>query len=135
MFESVRSMLRRYDLISPGDRVTCAVSGGVDSMALLWCMYLLKDGLGIDLRAAHFNHGLRGAESDEDAAFVERFCRQFDIPLTVGRGEVKPGPKGLEAAARGGKALGNSGRVFPLWGVPRSPHQNKSSRQFVQGNH
>lgn len=100
MFESVRSMLRRYDLISPGDRITCAVSGGADSMALLWCMYLLKDSLGIDLRAAHFNHGLRGAESDEDAAFVERFCRQFDIPLTVGRGEVKAGPKGLEAAAR-----------------------------------
>lgn len=33
------------------------------------------------------------------------------------------------------KGLGNSGRVFPLWGVPRSPHQNKSSRQFAQGNH
>ena len=100
MFESVRRALKRYSMLQPGDKVTCAVSGGADSMALLWCLYLLRDSLCITLEAAHFNHGLRGEESDRDEAHVRAFCDRFDIPLTVGRGEVKPGKKGLEAAAR-----------------------------------
>ena len=100
MLDALRRFLRRYDMINAGDVVTCAVSGGADSMALLWGLYLLKDSLGIDLRAAHFNHGLRGMESDRDEAHVRQFCDRFDIPLTVGRGEVKSGEKGLEAAAR-----------------------------------
>ena len=69
-------------------------------MALLFALYLLKDRLGIRLEAAHFNHRLRGQESDEDEAFVRGLCSQYDIPLHVGTGEVKAGKKGLEAAAR-----------------------------------
>ncbi len=85
---------------APGDRVICAVSGGADSVALLFGAYLLKEKLGIQLEAAHFNHGLRGAESDGDEAFVRQLCHQFDIPLHVGRSQVVAGKKGLEAAAR-----------------------------------
>ena len=87
-------------LTEPGDTVVCAVSGGADSMALLWGVYLLKDPLGIRLEAAHFNHRLRGTESDRDEAFVREFCDRFDIPLHVGGGTVTAGKKGLEAAAR-----------------------------------
>ena len=87
-------------LTRPGEEVVCAVSGGADSMALLWGMYLLKDALGITLSAAHFNHGLRGEESDRDEDFVREFCQRFDIPLHLGRGQVTAGKKGLEAAAR-----------------------------------
>ncbi len=86
--------------VSAGDTVVCAVSGGADSMALLWGMYLLREQLGITLKAAHFNHGLRGAESDGDAEFVTQFCRSYDIPLYLEKGQVTAGPKGLEAAAR-----------------------------------
>ena len=100
MLNALRKTLRAYDMVHKGDCVTCAVSGGADSMALLWAMYLLKEPLGIDLRVAHFNHGLRGEESDRDEAFVKDFCERFDIPLTVGRGDVRTGKKGLEAAAR-----------------------------------
>jgi len=100
MYNSVLSMLRTHAMVQPGDKVICAVSGGADSMALLWCMYLLRQKLDIRLEAAHFNHGLRGAESDGEERFVREFCDRFDIPLTVGRGQVQPGKKGLEAAAR-----------------------------------
>ena len=62
--------------------------------------YLLKDKLGIRLEAAHFNHCLRGEESDRDEVFVRELCNRYDIPLHVGSGEVKAGKKGLEAAAR-----------------------------------
>ena len=88
------------DKVSAGDTVICAVSGGADSMALLWGMYLLREQLGITLKAAHFNHGLRGAESDGDAAFVEQFCSAYEIPLYLEKGQVTAGPKGLEASAR-----------------------------------
>jgi tRNA(Ile)-lysidine synthetase-like protein len=87
-------------MVSPGDTVICAVSGGADSMALLWGMYLLQEKLQIRLEAAHFNHHLRGAESDDEEAFVRDFCGQFQIPLWVGEGNVVSGEKGLEAAAR-----------------------------------
>lgn len=100
MRAEVLSWCRREGLLAPGDRVLCAVSGGADSMALLWGAYLLKDTLGIRLEAAHFNHRLRSAESDRDEAFVREFCGRFDIPLTVGGGAVAAGEKGLEAAAR-----------------------------------
>ena len=100
MLTEVCRQLRRYDMTAPGDTVTCAVSGGADSMALLWAMYLLREKLEIDLRAAHFNHRLRGAESDRDEDFVRAFCDRFEIPLTVGQGNIVPGEKGLEAAAR-----------------------------------
>ena len=93
-------MIRQYDMMAPGDTVICAVSGGADSVALLFALYLLKDKLDIRLEAAHFNHHLRGEESDGDEAFVREFCGRYDIPLHVGSAEVRPGKKGLEAAAR-----------------------------------
>lgn len=100
MLDKLLSMLRQYDMVRPGDRVFCAVSGGADSVALLYAMYLLKDKLAIDLAAVHYNHGLRREESDADEAFVRKLCRRLDIPLSVGSGSVKAGKKGLEAAAR-----------------------------------
>ena len=100
MLNKLTALIHQYEMLRPGDAVVCAVSGGADSMALLWAMYLLKEKLGIKLSAAHFNHGLRGEESDRDEAFVRDFCQGFDIPFFCGRGMVAPGKKGLEAAAR-----------------------------------
>lgn len=100
MLNELLKQLRSYEMVSAGDRVICAVSGGADSVSLLWAMYLLREKLDIRLEAAHFNHHLRGEESDRDEAFVRDFCSRFDIPLTVGQANVTPGKKGLEAAAR-----------------------------------
>ena len=98
MLNKLSATLR--ELVQPGDTLVCAVSGGADSVALLFGMYLLREKLQLRLSAAHFNHHLRGAESDEDEAFVREFCARYEIPLTVGGAFVKPGRKGLEAAAR-----------------------------------
>ena len=100
MLNKLEDFLRRYDMIARGDHIICAVSGGADSMALLWAMYLLKEKLDIKLSAAHFNHHLRGEESDRDEAFVRDFCEGYGIPFFSGSGEVTAGKKGLEAAAR-----------------------------------
>lgn len=100
MLNKVSAFISRYEMVEPGDRVVCALSGGADSVALLWALYLLRDKLQFSLSAAHFNHQLRGEESDRDQAFVQALCDRYDIPLTVGTGTVTPGKKGLEAAAR-----------------------------------
>ena len=100
MLNKLLSFIREQNMIQPGDTVVCAVSGGADSVALLFACYLLKEKLGITLEVAHFNHHLRGEESDRDEAFVAQLCDRYDIPLHRGRGTVVPGKKGLEAAAR-----------------------------------
>ena len=100
MLHKLRAFLKEQALLSPGDSVIAAVSGGADSVAMLFALYLLRDELGITLEAAHFNHHLRGAESDRDEAFVTDFCGRYDIPLHLGSGRIVPGKKGLEAAAR-----------------------------------
>lgn len=100
MLNKLLAFLREYKMLVPGDHVVCAVSGGADSMALLWSMYLLKDQLGITLSAAHFNHHLRGDESNRDSRFVDEFCKGYGIPCVIGDGNVTAGAKGLEAAAR-----------------------------------
>lgn len=100
MLNKLLAFVRKQGLINPGDSITCAVSGGADSMAMLFALHLLKEKLKIQLSAAHFNHHLRGEESDRDEKFVRDFCDRYDIPLTVGHGCIVPGKKGLEAAAR-----------------------------------
>ena len=100
MRNKLLAFIRAQSMVQPGDRVICAVSGGADSMALLWAMYLLKDKLQIEVEAAHFNHNLRGEESRRDETFVVSFCRIHNIPCHVGSGKVETGEKGLEAAAR-----------------------------------
>ena len=100
MLNKLTAFIRQQNMIAPGERIICAVSGGADSVALLFGLYLLREKLDFSLAAAHFNHHLRGEESDRDAAFVRDFCQRYDIALYAGGGEVQPGEKGLEAAAR-----------------------------------
>jgi tRNA(Ile)-lysidine synthase len=84
--------------------VLLAVSGGVDSVAMLRAMVALKSGGEGRLFAAHFNHHLRSEESDADEAFVLGLCRRHGIECEVGR--ARPGQlaadstDGIEAAAR-----------------------------------
>lgn len=72
--------------LSPGDAVVCALSGGMDSVVLLDLLQSVSEELQLQLSAAHFNHCLRGEESDGDEAFVRALCKERKIPLTVGRG-------------------------------------------------
>ena len=100
MLSKLRAFVKQQNLISPGDSIVCAVSGGADSIALLWALYLLKEEWQLSLSAVHFNHHLRGEASDEDEQFVRDFCNGYGIPLYVGSEYVVPNEKGLEAAAR-----------------------------------
>ncbi len=103
MLNKLQRFVECYNMLQPGDAVVCAVSGGADSVALLFAMYLLQSKWNLSVSAAHFNHHLRGVESDRDEEFVRQLCDRLDIKLYVGHGQITAGKKGLEAAAREGR--------------------------------
>lgn len=83
-------------------RLAVAVSGGVDSTALLLALAELRRD-GFEVVAAHVNHHLRGAGSDADEAFLRDLCTRLTIPLRVADGTLDPErvrERGIEAAAR-----------------------------------
>ena len=80
--------IRRVKMLSAGDRVGVAVSGGADSVALLRLMESLRDSLGIILLVLHFDHRLRGAESDADAEFVKQLADERGLACVIERGDV-----------------------------------------------
>lgn len=90
--------------LTPGDAVVCALSGGMDSVVLLDLLQSVSKELQLQLSAAHFNHCLRGEESDGDEAFVRALCEERKIPLVVGRGVpdalAEETGQSLEEAAR-----------------------------------
>ena len=77
--ERVLAHIRREELLRAGDRVGVAVSGGIDSVALLRLLIELRHELGIVLSVVHFNHKLRGAESDADQEFVAPLAREHGL--------------------------------------------------------
>jgi tRNA(Ile)-lysidine synthase len=102
--QTATTFIRKHALLVPGHRIAVAVSGGLDSVALLRLFVELKLKLGVVVSVAHFNHQLRGAGSDADEHFVADLARTHDLPFHCGRGDVAAYSSehhlSLEAAAR-----------------------------------
>lgn len=78
----------KYNMFQAGDKVLVAVSGGPDSVAMLYALYTLSDDLKIDLHVAHLNHGIRGDESDGDAEFVCELAAKCGLPVTKEKADI-----------------------------------------------
>ena len=100
----VSDWVSSHRMFGPGDHLLTTLSGGADSVCLARILLNLRDAFGITLTAAHFNHRLRGAESDRDQAFVRAFCEEFGLPLILGAEDVaaisKAARSGIEETAR-----------------------------------
>ena len=99
--EKVRAFCEKYSMLPPGTSVLCACSGGADSTALL---HLLCSEPDLSVACAHFNHRLRGAESDRDEAFVRSLCASLGVECICASGDVSAYAEarriGIEEAAR-----------------------------------
>lgn len=104
LIHQIESVIRAKKLLRDGQKILVAVSGGLDSMALLAVLHRLAPAHRWGLTVAHFNHQLRGKAADADEQLVRRQARAFGWPVAVGRGDVKTAAKrrgcSLEMAAR-----------------------------------
>jgi len=102
--QQVLDFIEQNHLVSGGEKLVVAVSGGADSVCLLHILVELQEKLKVKLHLAHLNHQLRDAESEADADYVSDLARKLGIPATIERREVKAYQKKMrlspEEAAR-----------------------------------
>ena len=125
IINKVRSLVSRYDMISPDDRVVVAVSGGPDSICLLDILHELKDVFGIELIVAHFDHGLRPGEDEEESRFVESVAMSLNLPF-----ETKRADQGLRQKGASSEERARHARYLFLKGV-----KEKFSAQKIAVGH
>ena len=78
--------LRRRELLNAGERVAIALSGGSDSVALVWLLQEIASAGHVAIAGlVHLNHGLRGEESNADEAFCRALAARIGWPIDVGQ--------------------------------------------------
>ncbi len=104
MLKKVLAAIEDYGMLEKGSTVTVALSGGADSVALLYCLLELKEQFSLNICAAHLNHNLRGDESLRDANFVADLCKKLNVDLSLKSADVssvaKETGESIELAAR-----------------------------------
>jgi len=86
---TIESFLKNRLFVETEYKIVLGVSGGVDSVVMMDCMALLSEKIGFKLYIAHFNHNLRGKESDKDVDFVKNLCEQYNLQFITSSGNVK----------------------------------------------
>jgi tRNA(Ile)-lysidine synthase len=97
MFGRIAQFAARHQMLPPHCRVGVAVSGGADSVFLL---HALRELASVELSVIHIEHGIRGAASIEDAAFVKDLADKFGLPFHLHSADVPAIPDNQEQAAR-----------------------------------
>ena len=87
--QRVLRFIREQHLVSRGQKLVVAVSGGPDSVCLLHVLMKQQEALGIRLHVAHLNHQLRGIASEADASYVTGLARRLRLPATVESHDVR----------------------------------------------
>ncbi|MCX7920085.1 MAG: tRNA lysidine(34) synthetase TilS [bacterium] len=104
LLSNVAKTIAKYQLFQSGDKVVIGVSGGPDSIALLYCLNELREEYQLKLIIAHLNHQIRGKEADADARFVQSLAKKLQFPCFVKSVNVpalaKKEKKSLEETAR-----------------------------------
>ena len=81
MRQAVESAIAKQGLFDSGDRVLIGVSGGADSVALVYILHYLRDKIGISIKLAHLHHRIRGAEADADLRSVRDLAAKLNLTL------------------------------------------------------
>ena len=102
--QRAESEIQNRNLLSRGQKILVAVSGGADSLVLLYVLNSLAQKNRWQISVAHFNHQLRGRASDADEKLVQQTAKKLSFPFYVGRADVKKfaaqGKISVEMAAR-----------------------------------
>lgn len=104
LLQRVREQIREHRMIRPGDTGIAAVSGGADSVCMVYLLHALSGELGFKLIVAHVHHGIRGEEADRDADYVGRLSRELGLECRVYHKDVP------QIANASGESLEEAGR-------------------------
>lgn len=104
MEEKILKTIKKYNLISNGDKIVVAVSGGPDSMCLLNILKNLRPKFSTELFVAHINHMIR-EEADSETEYVKNYCEKNNIKCFIKRANV------LEMAKEQKKGTEEMGRI------------------------
>jgi tRNA(Ile)-lysidine synthase len=85
MLKKVKKGIIKYGLLKQNENVVVAFSGGSDSTALVMALSQIAPAMGLQLIVAHFNHGLRGHEADEDERFARRLSKKLGLAFVCGK--------------------------------------------------
>jgi len=104
ILSQVKRTIYRHQMISPGEAIGVAVSGGIDSVALLDILVNLREEFQVSLVVLHLNHGIRGEEAERDQRFVQDLGKKYALPYLTRRVDVpiymKETSLSLQEAAR-----------------------------------
>ncbi|MCI8560331.1 MAG: tRNA lysidine(34) synthetase TilS [Dorea sp.] len=89
MYRKVREYIRTWQMLGREDKVIAGISGGADSICLLFILVKIKEEMGFELAAVHIHHGLRGETADRDEAYVRSVCESENVELFVYHKDVK----------------------------------------------
>lgn len=86
--QKVLAYMKKHHMIKEGNKIVIGISGGADSVCLLFVLLGLREEYQLQIFGVHVNHGIRGEEAEEDQEFVRLLCEKHDIPLRVVKKEV-----------------------------------------------
>lgn len=135
--KQVLEYVRKHQLITNGDRVVVGLSGGADSVCLLFVLFELQKEIDFQVYAVHINHHLRGQEAHRDALYVDKLCKKMQVPLEIADVQVSKLASELKI---GTEEAGRAARyqVFEAYGekvgatkIALAHHQNDLAETMI----
>ena len=119
--EKICSFIQEHQMLLPGERVVAGISGGADSVCLLFMLLEWRKRYGLELAVVHINHMIRG-EAGEDARFVEDLCKRYEIPFYLREVDI---PRLAEEQKRSEEEMGRICRYHAFGEVAELFHGDK----------
>lgn len=137
MIEKIRAYVRLHQMLEQSDTVIAGVSGGADSVCLFFVLLELKKEIGFRLAVVHVHHGLRGAEADQDEAYVRHLCEKFSVSYRSYffdvESESKKRKQSIEEAGREVRreAFADAVQVFGGTKIALAHHQDDNAETML----
>ncbi len=135
--ETVWNFIRKHKMIESGDTVVVGVSGGADSVCLLFMLKEVRELLPFNLMVVHVEHGIRGEASRQDAQFVEKLCERLSVPFQLFEEDVPETAKmeklSLEEAGRlvRYRAFEKAAAPYPAAKIAVAHHRNDQAETVL----
>lgn len=137
LLQKVTEYNKKYSMLQEGDRVLVGLSGGADSVCLLYVLKELEEKLHFSVYALHVNHGIRGMEADADEQFVADLCSKLGVPfISIKEDIVDYAEKNRVSLEEGGRIVRYAAfeRMKQEWGCTKialAHHANDSAETML----